>query len=123
MKTVIKVFSILRIIAYVFVSLVLILAIVSCFGLSEEYFNEFAKNAGLEITKSDLSVLGIIYIILLIYIIACIVLSALTIKKVSEPLEAKPVVYGVLNFIFCGLLTGIFLLCLNPDVEEKPEKN
>ena len=124
MKTSIKVFSVLRIVGYALVSLLCIYYVVIFFGtlgLSDEDFASRAQKYELTITKSDVSLFGIVFLIVLIYAVICIIISALTLKKVSEPLEKKPVVYGILNIIFCGILTGIFLLCLEP-VKERPSK-
>lgn len=118
MKTAIKVFEIIALVLAafgVFISLFMVIGLAS----GNDQIVNAVINQGTTTDKEAIqsAISGLIgaYVTILIFEIVRIVLTILSLKKVNQPIEKRPVALGILNIFFGSFVGGILLLCLSPE--------
>ncbi len=118
MKTAIKVFEILAIVFAAFTCVLLIFILTGLFSGNEQVIESLIKQSGdalTEATRNQLIVsFKVSYSIMLVWEIVRIVIASLTLKKVKNPIEHKPICLGILNIFFGSFVGGILLFFLEP---------
>ncbi len=120
MKTAIKVFEILAIIAAVFTGILLVFVLVGIATGSNQIIDALInQNGGSSLDEASrnaiITTITVYYSFILVWEIVRIVIAVLSLKKVKNPISKKPVALGVVNIFFGSLIGGILLLCLKPE--------
>ncbi len=121
MKTAIRVFEILALVLAVFTGFVCLFMVIGLAGGNDQIIDAVIKNnQTMDKAEVQAAISGLIavYAIMLVWEIARIVLTIISLKKVGKPIDKKPVALGVLNIFFGSFVGGILLLCLNPETAE-----
>ncbi len=120
MRKAIKVFEILRIIVGILMFLLCLLLVIGIANKDETIVNAIITNSGKdgineETIQALLNTYFVFYIVVLIWEVVAIVVSVLTLRKVKNPVDKKPVMLGIFNILCRSLISGILCLCLNAD--------
>ena len=109
MKLVIKIFDILTLIASIVA--VIFVAFMGIYSLAAT--DAVLKQAGTDatVTADGVKALGVFLLIVAVYYLFTAALCIVTLKKIKNPMQKKPIALGVLNILFCNLISGICLLC------------
>ncbi len=118
MKTAIKVFEIIALVLAacgIFISAFMIIGLASG---NDQIINAVVSQGTVtdkEAIQATISALIGAYVTILIFEIVRVVLTILSLKKVNQPIEKRPVALGILNIFFGSFIGGILLLCLSPE--------
>lgn len=123
MKTAIRIFEILAIVAAAFTGIMVIFVLISLASGNQDVINTFInRNGGASLDQAArnqlISNLITIYSLILVWEIVRIVIASLSLKKIHGPIDSRPICLGILNIFFGSLIGGILLLFLDPEVPE-----
>lgn len=117
MKTAIKVFEILALICGFIFGFICLFMVIGLAAGNEQIVQAVVQQgaAGKDDAQAVVGTFIGVYSVLLVLEVVRIVLTILSLRKVSKPFDKKPVGLGVLNIFFGSFIGGILLLCLTPE--------
>lgn len=113
MKLVIKIFDILTLIGSIVAVVISAICGIMSFAGNQTMLEQTAKQQNISIAdaKSAMVVVGVFFLIIAVYYLFTAILCIVTLKKIKNPMPKKPIALGVLNILFCNIISGICLLC------------